>query len=628
MMQTEQVENHFNRLIDALNAELKFEREQFDWLMHNTAPAIRARKGVAWFPLRIVETGYGLGDYPFVVFERTQNKGEDHQLNGGKPAMLFSDEKNAPLPMNGALQWVDGDRLQMMFFVDDHPELLDYSRLGVQMQVDESSYKDMKETLAKTRDAKNNHVAFLRDSSFNLQANRKTEAFVYINQTLNQSQNEAVKAIVQAEDFHILHGPPGTGKTTTLVAAAQALIEQGHKLMLCAPSNAATDWLLEKCIQQNIKAIRIGNISRMNEQAASHSVEGKLEIHPEYKDIKYYKKKAAEFRQLASKYKRNLGYNEREQRRLLYQEARNFSKEAASLEEHILNQLIEDADAVICTLNGANNRLLYKREFDVVMIDEAAQAMEPACWIPIQKGKKVILAGDPFQLPPTVKSPEGLKLRLNQTLMERMMENQHRVSLLNIQYRMNKSIMGFSNLWFYKNQLQAHEDNAHHALQDLPEMMFVDTAGCGFQETINEENKSFFNEGECQLVQKILTDAISKTTDDASIGIIAPYKQQVNYLKEHIQFDERKVKIQTIDSFQGQEQDVIIISLTRSNDEQEIGFLKEYRRMNVAMTRARKSLWLIGDSATLANDAFYNQLIDYAEKQQAYQSAWEWLTDI
>jgi superfamily I DNA and/or RNA helicase len=625
MMSAEHAEAHFNRLIDALNAELKFEREQYEWLMHNTAPALRAKQGVAWFPLRVIETGFGLGDYPFVVFERTQNKGLDHQLSGGKPAMLFSDEKNAPLPMNGALQWVDGDRLQMMFFIDDHPELLDYSRLGVQMQVDESSYKDMKETLARTRDAKNNRTAFLRDCSFDVKSNRKTETFIFENPTLNPSQNQAVKAIVQAEDFHILHGPPGTGKTTTLVAAAQVLIEQGNKLMLCAPSNAATDWLLEKCIQQKIKAIRIGNISRMNEQAASHSVEGKMEVHPEYKDIKYYKKKAAEFRQLASKYKRNLGYNEREQRRLLYQEARNFSKEASSLEEHILNQLINDADAVICTLNGANNRLLYKREFDVVMIDEAAQALEPSCWIPIQKAKKVILAGDPFQLPPTVKSPEGLKLKLNQTLMERMMVNCDIVSLLKVQYRMNKSIMGFSNLWFYNNQLEAHEDNAHHGFDGLPEIMFVDTAGCGFQETMNEESRSFFNEGETQLVQKILNHIATQTQELISIGIIAPYKQQVNYLKEHIQNENQTVKIQTIDSFQGQEQDVIIISLTRSNEEQEIGFLKEYRRMNVAMTRARKSLWLIGDSATLANDTFYNQLIDYAEKNQAYQSAWEWI---
>lgn len=622
-MQNSDQSQHFDRLIQALNAELKHEREQLEWSVKNIPPAIRAKQGLAWYPLRIIETGYGIGDYPYVIVERTQNLNTEHQLNGGKPATVFSEDKDAPDAVNGVIQWVEGNRLQVMFFFDEVPDVFDYSRIGIQPLVDEKSYRDMEAILVKVRDARHNRLAELRFRSFEASSiSPLNDADIVVSSHLNESQKEAVFKMLSTDDFSLLHGPPGTGKTTTLVETARQLSHRKYKLLLCAPSNAATDWLVVKCAEVGLNPLRIGNVSRIKEKVLKYSIEGKMEVHEEYKNIKTYKKKAAEFRQMASKYKRSFGPSEREQRKLLKQEARNLSKEASLLEEHIIHQLIKDADVIVCTLTGVNNKYIELLRFDYVLIDEAAQAIEPACWLAISKAEKVIIAGDPYQLPPTVKSPQATSLKLNQTLMERMISDSERVSLLTIQYRMNAEIMGFSNEWFYQNKLVAHEDNEHHAFNQVPALRFVDTAGCGFNEEINEETQSYFNREEANLVRKIVQYLDATVLEEKSIGVIAPYKQQVVYLTDYLSGE--KVEVQTIDSFQGQERDIIIISLTRSNESGEIGFLKEYRRLNVAMTRARKSLWIIGDSATLATDAFYNQLMDYCEKHQAYQSAWEW----
>ncbi|MFN4123678.1 MAG: AAA domain-containing protein [Flavobacteriales bacterium] len=622
----------FEQLIQALQFEREFERKQHEVLLKNTPIETRVKMGYTWFPLRVVETGFGLGDYPYIVFERTKAKGESHLFAGGKPALLFSAEPDAPKALQVAVQWVDGDQLKVIAFLDDMPELLDYGRLGLNMMVDERSYQDMEDALKKAAAARNNRMAYLRkcfegftqDFSFQPEESPAPE--------LNADQQIAVAGILQAGETFLLHGPPGTGKTTTLVEAAKQLIARGEKLLLCASSNAAADWLLHKCVQAGIKTLRLGNISRVDPLLLSHTIEGYVEAHPDYKSIRQYKRKAEELRQMAGKYKRNFGFDEREQRRLLYKEARNYAEESVRLENHIIQQTLAQAQAVVSTLTGTANKLIEKMQFDTLMIDEAAQALEPACWIAIAKAEKVIFAGDPFQLPPTVKSPEAAQLGLSITLMERLMRMpQAPQHMLTVQYRMNEQIMHFSNQQFYKGKLQANASVAHHQIREFPVLRFVDTAGCGFQEEWNEETQSYANSGEIKLLEIFLKQLAKQEQEHISIGLIAPYKTQVELMKEY--FRDRtadwpeswQVSIQTIDAFQGQERDVILISLVRSNEKSEIGFLKDYRRMNVALTRARKSLIVIGDSATVGADLFFKALIDHCEAQHAYESAWMYL---
>lgn len=622
----------FEQLIKALHFEREFERKQHEVLLKNTPIETRVKMGYTWFPLRVVETGFGLGDYPYMVFERTKAKGESHLFAGGKPALLFSAEPDAPKALQVAVQWVDGDQMKVIAFLDDMPELLDYGRLGLNMMVDERSYQDMEDALKKAANARNNRMAYLRKcfegftQDFSIRPEENPAA------GLNADQQMAVAGIVQADDTFLLHGPPGTGKTTTLVAAAKQLIARGEKLLLCASSNAAADWLLHKCVQAGIKTLRLGNISRVDPLLLSHTIEGYVEAHPDYKSIRQYKRKAEELRQMAGKYKRNFGFDEREQRRLLYKEARNYAEESVRLENHIIQQTLTQAQVVVATLTGTANKWLDKMQFDTLMIDEAAQALEPACWIAIAKAEKVIFAGDPCQLPPTVKSPEAVQLGLSVTLMERLMRMpkapQH---MLTVQYRMNAQIMDFSNQWFYQGKLQADASVAQHQLRNFPVLRFVDTAGCGFQEEWNEETQSYANSGEIKLMETFLNQLAQLVQEPISIGLIAPYKTQVEQMKEHFRDriadwpEQWLLSIQTIDAFQGQERDVMLISLVRSNEKSEIGFLKDYRRMNVALTRARKSLIVIGDSATIGADPFFKALIDHCEAQQAYESAWLYL---
>jgi predicted DNA helicase len=364
-------------------------------------------------------------------------------------------------------------------------------------------------------------------------------------------------------------------------------------------------------------------MAKIGEENTSLTLDAALTRDKEYKQVKELKKRALEMRKMGRKYKRKFGREEAEQRRLLFQEAKSLGKEASQLEEYLSQRILETAQVIATTLIGTTQYSLSQIKFDVVVMDEAAQALEPAAWVAIQQAPKVIMAGDPFQLPPTVKSREAEKMGLTCTLMEKAMKVLGPMGYLTEQYRMNQQIMGFSNAYFYHNRLTAHESVALHEVGNgLPPLVFLDTAGCGYEEKSDGEDGSKSNPEEAVLVVKHAERWLNEV--DCSVAVISPYRAQVEYLEEHSAL-RPNYKINTIDSFQGQEADVVYISLVRSNAKGEIGFLKDYRRMNVAMTRARKSLVVIGDSATLAKDRFYEQFLNYVEEHGSYSSAWEYV---
>jgi superfamily I DNA and/or RNA helicase len=431
--------------------------------------------------------------------------------------------------------------------------------------------------------------------------------------------------MVAALDVGVIHGPPGTGKTTTLIQVIKQLSRGERTILVCAPSNTAVDLLTIKLQDQGINAVRVGNLARIDDEVFPITLEHAVTGSKDYTLIKKLKKQAQEYREVALKYKRNFGQTERNQRRELLKEAKVIKKQAFELEDQLVEQTLDHAQVITTTLVGTQSKYIRDMRFNTCVIDEAGQALEGATWIPILKANKVILAGDPLQLPPTVKSRQA-KPVLSQTLLEKAIHNLKRISFLDTQYRMNDTIVQFSNLLFYDSKLKTPE---YLRSQEDCLVEFIDTAGCGFDEESHKETKSLHNPGELDIISKHIDSSLEEyIAKGFSIGIISPYKEQMlaledsfnDYLLHKVPF-----KISTIDGFQGQERDVIYISFVRSNDQNEIGFLKDYRRLNVAISRAKKRMILIGDSSTLSTDKIYNALIESFQSKGLYKSAWEYL---
>ena len=527
--------------------------------------------------------------------------------------------------------------MKIIFYGTDLPSWVTNGKIGIQLAFDDRSFDEMQRAVRQVLNAKGDRLAELRDILLGKdQPTFEKDVFEYELPYLNRSQNKAVHAILSAKDVAIVHGPPGTGKTTTLVAAIQQLVKRESPILVCAPSNPATDLLTERLAEAKLKVVRIGNLSRIDESLLKHTMEGILQDHPGMQEVKRMKIEAAQVRKDAERFRRNYGPKEREERKEAFQEARMLIQHAKILEDYVIDQVLKDADVITCTLVSSMNSYIEKMRFHTVVIDEAAQALEPATWIPICKAQRVVLAGDPFQLPPTVKSMDAAKKGLNVTLLEKCVERMENVQLLNVQYRMNDQIMGFSNQEFYNNQLQAADFVKDWRLvtaegEDLLPVEYIDTAGCGFEEKVNHESLSYFNPEEYGVLRMHLDKLLSLAGDQKiSIGIVSPYKEQVIHIQQNIKsdfdhFPDADITVDTIDSFQGQERDVIYISMVRCNDKNEIGFLKDTRRMNVAMTRARKKLIIIGDSVTLSSFSFYSRFVTYAEKTGSYTTAWEWM---
>lgn len=630
---------YFERLIELLKAEREEDRLAYLRLAQSTTVAERRAAGYSWYPIAIRDTEMTKGDYISVEVERTTHHDVNHQLRFGSSAVLFSNHDAQNDRVEGTISYQSGNRLKITLRVDELPEWASNGKLGIDLLFDENSYDEMLAALkqAMTAGDKSEESRLISLLTGTSRATFDTDVPAVLNNRLNEVQCVAVQLILAAYELAIVHGPPGTGKTTTLVQAIKLVKETGGgKILVTAPSNTAVDLLSEKLSEEGLNVLRVGNPARVSERLNELTMDSKMAGHSAMKEIKKLKKQAAEFKNMAHKYKRSFGKAEREQRKALFDEAHRIMKDVGKTEQYIMDDLIAKADVIAATLVGANHYTVRDVRYSTVVIDEAGQALEPACWIAILKGKKLILAGDHCQLPPTIKSNGAARNGLMETLLEKCVAlHPQTVTLLQQQYRMHSHIMGYSSRVFYGDQLQAHSSVAAHLLfhSDKP-LVYVDTAGCGYDEV--SEGTSTSNPEEAAFVIKhlalLVTDleAHYNTSTFPSIGVIAPYKQQVNVLRDLLEHApmltkyKEYISVNTVDSFQGQERDIVYISMTRSNSDGIIGFLSDTRRMNVAMTRARKKLVVIGDSATLSRFGFYADFITYAEEIDAYHSAWDY----
>ena len=630
--------NYFKDLLALLSIEREADRRSYQELAATTSVFQRRENGMSWFPIAIRGTEIGRADYLTVEIERTTHQDIPHQLRFGQSAALFSNHNPKDHSISGTITFQGGDRLKLSLRTEELPDWASDGKLGVDLLFDEASYAEMETALREAEKVvgKSEEGQLARILTGVDGPSFRTGQTLAPITGLNPSQQAAVEKILAANELAIVHGPPGTGKTTTIIQAIREIVRRdGQKVLVTAPSNAAVDLLSDKLSEAGLNVLRVGNPAKVSERLMSLTLDSKMAGHEQMKEIRKWKKQSAEFRNMAHKYKRNFGRAEREQRQALFDEARKIMKDVARTEQYITEDLLAKAQIITATLVGANHYTVRALRYHTVVIDEAGQGIEPASWIPALKGEKLILAGDHLQLPPTIKSEEAARKGLASTLLEKLAaRHPEAVTLLEEQYRMNERIMQFSSEGFYEGRLKAHPSVAGHTLfpGDDP-LMFIDTAGTGFDE--KAEGTSTTNPEEARFLIRHLASTVAEmetlyTEALPTIAVISPYKMQLHELHEALihtpalAAHHSRISVNTIDSFQGQERDVVYISMTRSNSEQSIGFLSDIRRMNVAMTRARKKLVVVGDSGTLSVHPFYKDFISYAEKIGGYRSAWEW----
>ena len=615
-----------------LQMEYAAEKEAFRKLTETIGMQRRLKRGDAWWPVKTGKSYYNSLNQLSIEIHRTQDQDIEHNFEFGRPVAFFRGlpaQSSQPtstgnsgstikyFPFTGTVSYVDGDR--MVIVVADNTPLIDLQNaegLGVQLSFDETSYKMMSDALDRVMKASGNRLAYLRDLFYN--PNIAPQAFTFAPITfpyLNKTQEEAVNRVLRAKDMMIVHGPPGTGKTTTLVEAINETLMRESQVLVCAQSNMAVDWISEKLVDRGIPVLRIGNPTRVNDKMLSFTYERRFESHPEYPQLWAIRKALRELRA-----KRKRGDDK------YHQKVERLKARATELEIRINGELFGEARVIACTLVGSANRLLQGMKFATLFIDEAAQALEAACWIPIRKASRVVLAGDHCQLPPTVKSVAALKGGLGKTLMERIVENHpEAVSLLKIQYRMNEKIMRFSSDWFYGGKVVSDESVKNRGILDYDEPIeWIDTAGIDAKEEFIGESFARINKQEALLTLAVLElyfEKIGKQRileERIDVGVISPYRAQVQYLRQMVKKEpffkpyRSLITINTVDGFQGQERDIILISLVRNNPKGDIGFLRDLRRMNVAITRARMKLIILGDKATMSYNDFYKRLYAYS----------------
>ena len=605
---------------DLLKMEYEYEKEQFKQQTELMGVGRKIKRGMCWYPLNLGRNYYNALNQLVVEVERREDKEIEHLFEYGRPACFFTQDATGRLSyldFTATVNYVDEDRMVVILPGPDALLALQGKEvLGVQLYFDETSYRLMFDALKRVISAKNNRLAELREifhgahpaSSFSFQPIR----FPW----LNPAQEAAVNKVLHAKDVAIVHGPPGTGKTTTLVEAIYETLHRESQVLVCAQSNMAVDWISEKLVDRGVSVLRIGNPSRVNDKMLSFTYERRFESHPDYPHLWGIRRAIREL------YSRNRKGAERENIR---QKINSLKDRATELEIRINESLFSEARVIACTLASSANRLLMGQKFGTLFIDEAAQALEAACWIPIAKADRVIFAGDHCQLPPTVKCYEALRGGLGETLMQAVVRNKPGVvSLLTLQYRMNDEIMRFSSEWFYGGVLRSAPEVKYRSILDFDTPIeWVNTEGMDCNEEFIGESYGRINKPEAELCIGQLKQYITRIgrerflSERIDVGIISPYKAQVQYLRQLMRCDSffkpyrPLITVNTVDGFQGQERDVILISLVRANEEGQIGFLNDLRRMNVAITRARMKLIILGDASTLTRHAFYRKLYDY-----------------
>ncbi|HJG78227.1 AAA domain-containing protein [Phocaeicola barnesiae] len=602
--------------------EYAYEKEQFRQQTELMGIGRKIKRGMCWYPINVGRSYYNALNQLVVEVERREDKEIEHLFEYGRPVCFFTQELSGKLNyLNfvATVNYVDEDRMVVILPNVDALLMLQRSEvLGVQLYFDETSYRLMFEALKQVISAKNNRLAELRDIFHGTQP-ASTFSFQPVRfPWLNCTQEEAVNKVLHAKDVAIVHGPPGTGKTTTLVEAIYETLHRENQVLVCAQSNMAVDWISEKLVDRGVSVLRIGNPSRVNDKMLSFTYERRFESHPDYTQLWSIRKAIREL------YGRIRKSSDREQIRT---KINSLKDRATELEIRINEALFSEARVIACTLVGSANRILTGQKFGTVFIDEAAQALEAACWIAIRKADRVILAGDHCQLPPTVKDPQALRAGLGYTLMQSIVKNRPEiVSLLKVQYRMNDEIMRFSSNWFYGGMLESAPEVKYRSILDFDTPIeWVNTEGMDCNEEFVGENYGRINKPEAELSVAQLKAYILKIgkerflEEKIDVGLISPYKAQVQYLRQLIRKDNffkpyrSAITINTVDGFQGQERDVILISLVRANEEGQIGFLNDLRRMNVAITRARMKLIILGDVSTLTRHTFYAELYRYIE---------------
>ncbi|MBP5714880.1 MAG: AAA family ATPase [Prevotella sp.] len=602
----------------------------------------QVKRGDAWWPVKMGKSYYNSLNQLVVEVHRQGDEEIEHNFEFGRPVVFFRSQggpmeglgnprgnsenpRISYFPFTGTVSFVDGDR--MVVAVPDNGHLIDVQgaeNVGIQLFFDETSYKMMFEALDRVIRGKG-RLGYLRDLFYTPAMKAETFSFAALHfPYLNPTQEDAVNKVLRAKDVAIVHGPPGTGKTTTLVEAIYETLRRESQVLVCAQSNLAVDWISEKLVDRGVNVLRIGNPTRVNDKMLSFTYERRFEAHPDYDQLWAIRKAI-----------RDLRNHRKRGDEKYHQKIERLKERATELELRINAQLFGEARVIACTLVGSANRLLEGQKFGTLFIDEAAQALEAACWIPIRKVSRVVLAGDHCQLPPTIKSFAALKAGLGKTLMERLVENHpEAVTLLKVQYRMNEEIMRFSSDWFYDNQVESAPEVKYRSILDLDiPMTWIDTSLFDlpegekvlFQEEFVGESFGRINKAEAELTLLALENYFKKIGKERilderlDVGVISPYRAQVQYLrrlfKKRAFFKPYRnlISVNTVDGFQGQERDIILISLVRANDKGQIGFLRDLRRMNVAITRARMKVIILGDASTLTRHPFYKKLYDYIE---------------
>lgn len=612
-----------------LEIEYNHEKEEFRKQTETMGVERKVRRGDAWFPISIGRSYYNSLNQMVVEVMRQPGSDIEHNFEAGRPVCFFTIKNDTStvgakntkggsklqyLSFTATVSYADQDR--MVVALPDSGRIVDLQRqdaLGVQLFFDETSYRLMFEALDRVIRARSGRLADLRDIFYTkAPASRYTfDAMRF--PWLNASQEKAVNEVLWAKDVAVVHGPPGTGKTTTLVEAIFETLRRESQVLVCAQSNMAVDWISEKLVDRGINVLRIGNPTRVNDKMLSFTYERRFEAHPDYPQLWSIRKAIRELRQ------------QRKHADSWHQKMDRLKSRATELELRIRSSLFGEARVIASTLTGAANRVLEGEKYSTLFIDEAAQALEAACWIAIRKAGRVVLAGDHCQLPPTVKSIMALKGGLGKTLMERIVENKpETVTLLKMQYRMNEQIMKFSSEWFYHGMVESAPTVSHRGILDYDTpMMWIDTAECDGKEEFVGENFGRINRAEAELTLQTLQQYLEKIgkqrilEESIDVGIISPYRAQVQLLRKELRKREffrpyrHLLTVNTVDGFQGQERDIILISLVRSNDGGDIGFLRDLRRMNVAITRARMKLIILGSSETMTSHPFYKKLYEY-----------------